>query len=535
MKNGKLNLLLTAAALAGILSAPVAGAFGATWAWKLVGYSDNLPFGAGVVEDHNARTPENVYNKAVAECDKARAAHEHGDAYDTYRPECHIKIFLNTCGAAGYTTSVFPDVGGGEYQVDMVDWDVRDYGKSTSRDQQLARYAVRKKIQKDCTYFIDHNRDYGLHKIADVRAARQTCDDLKRMYVASGCDTTKRTDFEWGEWEKYKWEAGKKSDEACPPNKPVVNRQGICRVREYWDCGGRTPVLGDDGECRAQVASDCPDNKPVFEKGSCRERYHWDCRGTDTPILDNGECRARTAADCGGGTPVLGDDGECRARTAADCAADSLFLEDGECRKAENNFYERCVAGIEPRRRVFTNPKGMKINGGLEPYGFHSGTFNLSGDLLRDLMRGIASNFRIPSLEGNYGEYAYGRIWLRENGKWYPAAEQDKYEDGGVVYPAYWINGARRVLRAGDVIGVLRSASHQRDRNHESFRKERYNESKEVALFRIYNGSGGKLLIAEGDRRAEDVCRAPGTGFFLRDDFTATDDIEAAGTSFEEL
>ena len=335
--------------------------------------------------------------------------------------------------------------------------------------------------------------------------------ELQRIDVKSKCDVTPRNNFDWGRWEQYKWDAGKRSAESCPEHKPVL-RNGLCECLEC-DCTGRTPVF-ENGECRARVADDCPD---------------------DTPVLDNGECRAaRVASDCTGDRPVF-DNGECRVRTAADCAADSLFLEDGECREAENNVYERCVVGLEPQRRVFTNPRGMKIGGGLEPYGFHSGTFNLSGDLLRDLMRGIASNFRIPALEGNYGEYAYGRIWLRENGQWYPAAEQDKYEDGGVVYPGYWINGARRVLRAGDVIGVLRSASSRRDRNHESFRQERYNESKEVAVFRIYNSSGSKLLIAAGERPTETGCRVSGKSFFLRDDFTATDDIEAAGTSFEEL
>ena len=353
----QLNLFLTAAVLAGILSAPNAGAFGAAWVLteKVYGGVYQIFFGhsgpaGGVIDDDNAETPEQAVRRAREACNAVKPA-----------GNCKILSYVNACAAAAATKLV-------SFGITLRAYSISAPGKNQSKDAKLARMAVRQQLMEVCRA---SNR-----RANDLNFPATDCDKIKTMYVASKCDTTAREDFDWAGYASYNWVKSGNYDnieDSCPKHKPIltsrlgacrapnklsecppetplfydgqcraVQRQsdctkakpvldgGRCRARTAPDCTGEAHVL-DGGECRApRDASECPGAEPVFDGGKCRARKPSDCGG-EKPVFDREECRARIASDCGGETPVL-DKGKCRKRIASDCTGETHVLDNGECR-----------------------------------------------------------------------------------------------------------------------------------------------------------------------------------------------------------
>ena len=362
----KLNLFLAAAVLAGILSAPNAGAFGAVWISRGGGETYSIAGSisgakrvykhndAGVIDDDNAQTPKRAVERAYEACNAAQPG-----------KSCGIIAYVNACAAAA-TVDLISFHG---TPVAIYAYSISAPGENRAQDAKRARTSVRTKLEDFC-------RTSNRARSTEVTLPRVDCDKIKTMYVASKCDTTTREDFDWGEYAVKNWVGHGNYDnieDSCPKHKPILTdkhgecrapnkssecprktpvfydgqcrvaqRQsdctgakpvldgGICRARIASDCTGETHVL-DNGECRApRDASECPGATPVFDGGKCRARKPSDCGG-EKPVFDRGECRARIASDCGGETPVL-DKGKCRARIASDCTGEAHVLDDGECR-----------------------------------------------------------------------------------------------------------------------------------------------------------------------------------------------------------
>ena len=451
--------------LAGVLSAPGAGAFGAIWALHTGEHGFYLENEiTGVIDDDNAETPEQAVRRAGEVCAAAAASS---------RRACKIYAYVNACGAAATLDLGLPKIWG---------FAVSAPGENTEKDAKAARHAVRQKIAAVC------RREHR---------GNAACEKIPTLYVHSKCDTTEREDFDWGRQTYYNW----------------VVRFGTGNYEN--------------------AAASCPKHKPVLGGGKCRARKASDCRGK-TPVFDGGECRAQVASDCRGKTPVF--DGEkCRARIAADCTGDTPVFDDGEC-LAPNASLERCLAGTKEPRRIFRKPGALKITGhefpGLDKYApndsiFNNRTFTMSGNRLADFYRDLENNIQLLNGVADVGSEAHRRIWLRADGKWIKSVGRERTGRDSYT-PYYQVGGKPRTLRAGDVVSVLTTTDEL---------LKNYAAAREVAVFRLYTNPSnpGDILMAVGEKPAEKSCTVSDGGFFLTDDFTPTDDFEAAGSSFEIL
>ena len=193
--------------------------------------------------------------------------------------------------------------------------------------------------------------------------------DSCREAIASDCafDEYWRAKNRWGP-ARCLYNSG---SSRCPASHPILDyRDRLCKkAKEARECRRRhnTPMLTEDGTCRAEQPSDC-DAYEVFddEQGKCRQRKKKDCAADETlrdgicispptspgdcpnvrPVLDNGVCRAATSADeCRDNKFFVQETGVCRERNKSECTDPEIWNGNkclSECAESETYNRHRC-------------------------------------------------------------------------------------------------------------------------------------------------------------------------------------------------